>query len=186
MVRARARDLERFQSMLPVGGATSLSSWLHLRLTNFNSRSPRGERQESTQIRYFHPYFNPRSPRGERLGARSSVSAPSLFQSTLSVGRATTSCRRPCASCGNFNPRSPRGERQERPDGFVIPIDFNPRSPRGERRRTDGARPCLEAFQSTLSEGRATTNRYHHRRIQHNFNPRSPRGERHDQNAKDT
>ena len=113
MVRARARDLERFQSMLPVGGATSLSSWLHLRLTNFNSRSPRGERQESTQIRYFHPYFNPRSPRGERLGARSSVSAPSLFQSTLSVGRATTSCRRPCASCGNFNPRSPRGERQQ-------------------------------------------------------------------------
>ena len=89
MVRARARDLERFQSMLPVGGATSLSSWLHLRLTNFNSRSPRGERQESTQIRYFHPYFNPRSPRGERLGARSSVSAPSLFQSTLSEGRAT-------------------------------------------------------------------------------------------------
>ena len=164
--------------MLPVGGATSLSSWLHLRLTNFNSRSPRGERQESTQIRYFHPYFNPRSPRGERLGARSSVSAPSLFQSTLSVGRATTSCRRPCASCGNFNPRSPRGERPS----WNLP---------------DGR---LQKFQSTLSEGRATGYRrlaeylnkisIHALRGESDskipfiasekpyFNPRSPRGER--------
>ena len=178
MVRARARDLERFQSMLPVGGATSLSSWLHLRLTNFNSRSPRGERQESTQIRYFHPYFNPRSPRGERLGARSSVSAPSLFQSTLSVGRATRTSGRLCNS-NRFQSTLSEGRATLCSLILVSKLSyFNPRSPRGERPPQSAFPGACPLISIHALRGESDKRRTESRHPQDDFNPRSPRGER--------
>ena len=56
--------------------------------------------------------FNPRSPRGERLACGSSKTQPQAFQSTLSARRATFRQIRLKHLCFHFNPRSPRGERQ--------------------------------------------------------------------------
>ena len=58
----------RFQSTLPVRGATILLNMILLLMTNFNPRSPCGERL----LQHFnwittHCNFNPRSPCGERL-----------------------------------------------------------------------------------------------------------------------
>ena len=57
-----------FQSTLPVGGATIPDGYLHFCPSDFNPRSPWGERRwlpASTRRRPLH--FNPRSPWGERL-----------------------------------------------------------------------------------------------------------------------
>ena len=78
----------KFQSTLPAGGATCLKLLMvaavtisihaprggsdqlracgYRRTTNFNPRSPRGERRSFQILRRQKRYFNPRSPRGER------------------------------------------------------------------------------------------------------------------------
>ena len=77
-----------FQPTLPVWGAT-IRHRLLLRLrSDFNPRSPCGERLMPTSTKWRVTYFNPRSPCGERHG--------------LSRTRSITS---------DFNPRSPCGER---------------------------------------------------------------------------
>ena len=86
------RSTHRFQSTLPVRGATRQLARRPDLGGNFNPRSPCGERQ------MFSPapcgasgYFNPRSPCGERLACRVPfISPPSVFQSTLPVRGATT------------------------------------------------------------------------------------------------
>ena len=89
MVRARARDLERFQSMLPVGGATITIVCPCLLITV----SIHALREESDQPREGRERpcvdFNPRSPWGERRGRGHDHLCRAAFQSTLSVGRAT-------------------------------------------------------------------------------------------------
>ena len=167
----------------------------------FYPRSPRGERRRDFQVwprqvpisihapregsdgrsrgvRRNHENFYPRSPRGERPAYSITVSALSLFLSTLPARGATKLPRIPgraaeisihapregsdtqnTAQTGNhanFYPRSPRGERRSdarrtRPQRQ----DFYPRSPRGERHLISGIIVfCI------------------------NFYPRSPRGER--------
>ena len=125
-----------FQSTLPARGATGESSSSeHRGTSNFNPRSPHGERpaigdilpcprrisihaprtgsdslKMPLSIRIRH--FNPRSPHGERLGGKLHEDAPF-----------------------NFNPRSPHGERlADELLQVALHIDFNPRSPHGERR----------------------------------------------------
>ena len=107
------RFFVRFQSTLPVGGATGCD-FCHVK-----------DMQD----------FNPRSPWGERLDPSTVGQYTGLFQSTLPVGGATTfpgngqvltwisihaprggsdrisSIGKP--TCHNFNPRSPWGERPE-------------------------------------------------------------------------
>ena len=172
------------------------------RVTDFNPRSPHGERLICVLCMFnFKRYFNPRSPHGERHVCRAS--------SPANV---------------NFNPRSPHGERLE-----LVPIsaakpDFNPRSPHGERpyclyhlalsslfQSTLPARGATSgvgdplfnwrisihaprtgsdyharkaalltyAFQSTLPARGATWYRDATRTDEGDFNPRSPHGERH-------
>ena len=70
MVRARARDLERFQSTLPVGESDDATECIKYIATDFNPRSPRGERLITMQLFLVWSYFNPRSPWGERRGPR--------------------------------------------------------------------------------------------------------------------
>ena len=167
--------------------------------------------------------FNPRSPHGERLHHKRfrqvakniSIHAPR----TGSDGRA----QEEGGNAGYFNPRSPHGERRDDSFSAICSGHFNPRSPHGERlalamwcvlnhgfqstlpargatisrtrshwlhRRFQstlparGATPCtqisplLDGFQSTLPARGATAVRGDNRRLW-DFNPRSPHGERH-------
>ena len=124
----------RFQSTLPMRGAT----W----------------HQPSEALR--PGYFNPRSPCGERPGSCSGSLKPCEFQSTLPMRGATAgqadivrtneiSIHAPHAGSdaprygwrlhsSYFNPRSPCGERHQRRHHGRHGWDFNPRSPCGERR----------------------------------------------------
>ncbi len=145
--------------------------------TNFNPRSPYGERQKNLSYRAYGDNFNPRSPYGERPALRSFYSF-----------------------WGYFNPRSPYGERHP----FSLPStgasDFNPRSPYGERPPDAAGATHRLRFQSTLPLRGATRiytdtstqqiisihapltgsdcNQGPSTQAKINFNPRSPYGER--------
>ena len=103
----------KFQSTLPVWGATFVPNrlaWVHW---NFNPRSPCGERQQNndhpakqtdisihaprvgsdkikTKATKTYDYFNPRSPCGERQSFTGSYRSKITFQSTLPVWGATS------------------------------------------------------------------------------------------------
>ena len=102
-----------------------------------------------------------------------------IFQSTLSVRRATVITFLPDFNQLNFNPRSPWGERRNLSIPFYQFFHFNPRSPWGER-PCEIKQPAImpTPFQSTLSVRRATSWLFLDFR-RRNFNPRSPWGERH-------
>ena len=104
--------LDLFQSTLPARGATASDSSsagiptisIHAPRTgsdqsrqpepaaasNFNPRSPHGERQCRSESKVSsNKYFNPRSPHGERPLSPATFSAPVVFQSTLPARGAT-------------------------------------------------------------------------------------------------
>ena len=148
--------------------------------------------------------FNPRSPCGERPIPGRSENRPPRFQSTLSLRRATRRVYPKLASCCRF--QSTLSLRRATTSLFSLPTRFryfNPRSPCGERpgiRRP--LRPDQARFQSTLSLRRATIPPPMPRAQQQfqstlslrratrcleqggwgveDFNPRSPCGERRD------
>ena len=101
-----------FQSTLPARGATLSLLATFLPETNFNPRSPHGERRCCR-------FCTPSIPR---------------FQSTLPARGATNRDCLPARLFSYFNPRSPHGERPPRPEAKEIESYFNPRSPHGERR----------------------------------------------------
>ena len=127
----------RFQSTLPVGGATD---------GNVNGRyakcisihAPRGGSDRNTHnLGCKVNDFNPRSPWGERLHRKASSFLICYF-----------------------NPRSPWGERP--PGGSTVTVskdDFNPRSPWGERPKQFYMADKSLIFQSTLPVGGATVTR---------------------------
>ena len=103
---------------------------------DFNPRSPCGERQSPQTVREgVITYFNPRSPCGERLAAVMIDGEATLFQSTLSLRRATGHQSWAQFRSTYFNPRSPCGER---PQAATAPVGY------------------IYRFQSTLSLRRAT------------------------------
>ena len=124
----------RFQSTLPLRGATLISC----------------------KAIQFGKYFNPRSPYGERLfwgltfnmSRRISIHAPLTGSDKppqgipddryISIHAPLTGSDPPVACnqwlAGHFNPRSPYGERLHCLWLVRWPMDFNPRSPYGERR----------------------------------------------------
>ena len=107
------KRLRKFQSTLPVRGAT-LPAWpLSQGRRNFNPRSPCGERP----------------PGGEIY-----CGAADRFQSTLPVRGATQHQSSRQSATKDFNPRSPCGERRVKGHKKIIgKYNFNPRSPCGER-----------------------------------------------------
>ncbi len=125
----------RFQSTLPVGGATAIDA--HTGRGKYVSiHAPRGRSDWRCRIG-----IDPMStvsihaPRGRSdfPGGRSPV-FHSRFQSTLPVGGATPTKNEGRAAPGSFNPRSPWEERQATAvsDGETM-RSFNPRSPWEER-----------------------------------------------------
>ena len=148
---------KRFQSTLPAGGATTCPCPCPICVSDFNPRSPRGERHLKPRYRRKSRIFQSTLPAGGATPLRLHLQAIGRFQSTLPAGGATSKIRITTYRHQNFNPRSPRGER---PTLVPIPLQatrisihaprggsdpknlvrmtrkryFNPRSPRGERR----------------------------------------------------
>ena len=145
-----------FQSTLPARGATHWKYTAGAAETDFNPRSPHGERRQKMQsgcvrqvISIHAPrtgsdrkpvrrvdeanHFNPRSPHGERRGIE-----------------------RRFFGCVDFNPRSPHGERPSQALPASRQKYFNPRSPHGERHISAIAKDKYNQFQSTLPARGAT------------------------------
>ena len=164
---------QKFQSTLPVGGATAPPLAPRRSAHDFNPRSPWGERQLSAIIPCVLEHFNPRSPWGERQRFFLFLSTPKPI--SIHAPRGGSDWPNPAV------PRSPR--------------HFNPRSPWGERRRLVLPRLCTQrstvgatGYGVTISsiqrisihaprggsdgtgQGSPCSPRY--------FNPRSPWGER--------
>ena len=148
----------KFQSTLPARGATQKANPLaDGYISDFNPRSPRGERRL----------------RKRRYLRRIDISIHAPREGSDYCPRATGKHR------SDFNPRSPRGERHGRfRFAGLLQRDFNPRSPRGER--LSPALCFLPSFVISIHAPRegsdgaigAFFSVYVH------FNPRSPRGER--------
>ena len=123
--------------------------------------------------------FNPRSPHGERpRPLRPRFRRRRRFQSTLSSRRATND---PVARVGNgdISIHALLTESDSDGGGGVEGTGyFNPRSPHGERHIPFGGNGLEELFQSTLSSRRATCGVSISPFLRSDFNPRSPHGER--------
>ena len=175
-----------FQSTLPVGGATMYVEIFFDRSTDFNPRSPWGERLRFDLRSFFPRYFNPRSPWGERPRLSGLEACTSGISIHAPRGGSDTASPKPFSKGADFNPRSPWGERLADTstislfDGISIHaprggsdvcarreykfiLNFNPRSPWGERPA------CPEESSSSA-----------------HFNPRSPWGERRSGICQDT
>ncbi len=169
---------DRFQSTLPVWGATSDGCQVVPVPCDFNPRSPCGERPGTSEpvhnfvdISIHAPRvgsdqhrccvpgcrfdFNPRSPCGERLTSLNVMTPIFLFQSTLPVWGATQSFKLAFAAC-RISIHAPRVGSDSR---FPLSSEIQPISIHAPRVGSDI--PSL-AGTSTLE----------------NFNPRSPCGER--------
>ena len=177
--RAEIADVVVFQSTLPARGATRGGFLRRCLVTDFNPRSPHGERPGDD---------------GKQIAVVDiSIHAPR-------TGSDSRSCV-PAATC-SISIHAPRTGSDDVVDGsFAVERDFNPRSPHGERRRlaVPEKRPqhisihaprtgsdalffcrcgCPLTFQSTLPARGATFLGGQPRTGQRHFNPRSPHGER--------
>ena len=83
------RNMDRFQSTLPVGGATSKRCANPITTSNFNPRSPWGERLLLETPAATAPLFQSTLPVGGATPEFRGYKAEQEFQSTLPVGGAT-------------------------------------------------------------------------------------------------
>jgi hypothetical protein len=166
---SNAEDV-KFQSTLPMRGATPLSGRTWSSGWYFNPRSPCGERPSRIVGAIGNVGdFNPRSPCGERLEQHArielqraiSIHAPhagSDLRRTISTVGYGISIHAPHAGSDRvgtgrrggvayFNPRSPCGERLEISTTLCSRGYFNPRSPCGERRTREVAHEGAELSQ---------------------------------------
>ena len=167
----------KFQSTLPVGGATHLAKGIQ-RFLAISIHAPRGgsdadniEKAKKQLISIHAPRggsdeafldnlrrpgdFNPRSPWGER--------------------RQALRCR---MELFNFNPRSPWGERPRLQRQLRHFRHFNPRSPWGERRANLSTRESVGQISIHAPRGGSDPVWVGAPRRKSYFNPRSPWGER--------
>ena len=122
-----------FQSTLPVGGATLNITLVKRRHTNFNPRSPWGERQEPISGTARTLEFQSTLPVGGATLEQLQQGLRVLFQSTLPVGGATHQGALGLSS-RSISIHAPRGGSDPPGASFYSKIlNFNPRSPWGER-----------------------------------------------------
>ncbi len=170
--------------------------------SNFNPRSPRGERHRLfhrfvgrggfqpslpargatasiSSMRLLSRHFNPRSPRGERLWVSGLSTTEYGFQPSLPARGATRIVLKSIAAIVYFNPRSPRGERLAEKVKYYPMHLISTLAPR------EGSDICSTnvlnfLYISTLAprEG-SDLSSVSIVSTTFNFNPRSPRGERH-------
>ena len=127
-------------------------------IVDFNPRSPHGERRSVRAVWLPTPmYFNPRSPHGERQEDISK--AMTAEQISIHAPRTGSDLKITTSVLNffHFNPRSPHGERHgARGAERARTDDFNPRSPHGERRMAEAGVTRYAGFQSTLPARGAT------------------------------
>ena len=173
-----AKKEQRFQSTLPVGGATAVSPgqkeeqeisihaprggsdsffpyFLHSKLISIHA--PRGGSDDVTTGTIRPRQISIHAPRGGSDLSRNGVkTVREVFQSTLPVGGATSTSAYNACIC-SISIHAPRGGS----DCFAFLIGgsllyFNPRSPWGERPSIPVVFICSAVFQSTLPVGGAT------------------------------
>ncbi len=191
-----------FQSTPSVGRATGRERISLAHAMYFNPRPPWGGRPVlRRELRWMGYNFNPRPPWGGRHYFRDGVGYLEAFQSTPSVGRATTTSRprrqggefQSTPSVGrathrdgtaqgrrqHFNPRPPWGGRHACPKAKINLYIFQstPSVGRATLLRSDGEK-SRKPFQSTPSVGRATADSRRHVAPSFHFNPRPPWGGR--------
>ena len=99
---------KEFQPTLPARGATSSACARTRRHTDFNPRSPHGERRAETVYACFRGQFQPTLPaRGATLTRRLSTTT-SRFQPTLPARGATRATQRVCGSSLAISTHAPR------------------------------------------------------------------------------
>ena len=171
--------VKKFQSTLPVGGATRRSCHKGC-IKAISIHAPRGG-SDFSLIRFSSAcWISIHAPRGgSDLGDVFLLGHQIQFQSTLPVGGATNSNRPVSIFRQHFNPRSPWGERL----CAVIALFFQPlisiHAPRGG---SDWAclltRPSAGYFNPRSPWGERLQLFLHISGSYHHFNPRSPWGER--------
>ena len=149
-------EAKKFQSTLPVGGATGNAGCVGLG-ARISIHAPRGGSDLRTPAR----------------------SAPSFaFQSTLPVGGATHRSTAPASSIQHFNPRSPWGSDPVAASTPRFTSEFQSTLPVGGATGSGTDVSRFVQFQSTLPVGGATLGAERNNYGFHHFNPRSPWGER--------
>ena len=197
----RRSHLIRFQSTLPVRGATEIVDKAYRMMEisihapragsdhisgcrvrpdgYFNPRSPCGERRLPGMFPKSPRYFNPRSPCGERRQLVFITVSLKTFQSTLPVRGATSWHGWYKLPIFRFQSTLPvRGATCFCHSQRCRNRDFNPRSPCGERPAATEKSLTASLFQSTLPVRGATWSLHTYRLRCLHFNPRSPCGER--------
>ena len=168
----------KFQSTLPVWGATPMQIPLPVRPIDFNPRSPCGERQLPALQRGTDGHFNPRSPCGERhFNDVYSVLLDDISIHAPRVG--SNRCFREALLPGwNFNPRSPCGERPIWGLSGLPEMEFQSTLPVwGATHISFGYRQggLISIHAPRVGSDAVGKQRL---RLDRNFNPRSPCGER--------
>ena len=144
----------------PRTGSDFSSSRIVLISSNFNPRSPHGERPATPNAIVSMVTFQSTLPARGATQSSTFITHLSAFQSTLPARGATRFSMLADTTFKHFNPRSPHGERQQTVwKHSDIRRNFNPRSPHGERPRQYIAILAECAFQSTLPARGATNQR---------------------------
>ena len=148
---------QRFQSTLSLRRATSYRGSTYIDGSNFNPRSPCGERLCQTYCRYAAKHFNPRSPCGERRVGTVALPVDELISIHALLAESDAAISGWVCKCGISIHALLAESDHLRALVSELEEDFNPRSPCGERRpRMPGRIRASQGFQSTLSLRRAT------------------------------
>ena len=146
--------------------------------SDFNPRSPHGERHSGSWSAAGAGDFNPRSPHGERLGDGGVFDVRRLFQPTLPA-RGATHVNAFIARAGLISTHAPRtGSDLFNIFNYVRFLLFQPTLP--ARGATSFVEP-LEVLFAISTHAPRTGSDYRYLMlayIERNFNPRSPHGER--------
>ena len=170
----------RFQSTLPVRGATSFSRAAFAGSCYFNPRSPCGERRGAGRRIRGNRLISIHAPRaGSDIQKLAFLSDSLGFQSTLPV-RGATQRQKNRWELFYISIHAPRAGSDDEPRaGRGVPRDFNPRSPCGERREF-GQYATAASQQISIHAPRAGSDGEKAKPFGGAlyFNPRSPCGER--------
>ena len=156
MTKPTLHRFDRFQSMLPARGATKVEVD-GVYVNTFQSTLPaRGATCVSPFESRSASNFNPRSPHGERPANITDADLSLLFQSTLPARGATTRVTRFVRTVP-ISIHAPRtGSDTQAIGSKLLQVHFNPRSPHGEREHRYVMVSQWVEFQSTLPARGAT------------------------------
>ena len=165
----------KFQSTLPVGGATSHCSTARRTCTYFNPRSPWGERLRASLMGGTRSFISIHAPRGGS-DKKSYGRERKQYISIHAPRRGSDEPQRSQPSSRSyFNPRSPWGERRICYVLWRYPMAFQSTLPVGGATPMYGSWATLPRFQSTLPVGGATRN-FNARRADIAVSIHAPRG----------